>query len=230
LEPALFCCEWAPPPIGFPVLWIRRVSAIKRIPTPGKSPAGAPANKAARDAAAAALTPRLAELARSLGDELIGVAFVNEPGGAVLRVTIDRAGGADGPPGRSRVTLADCEAFHRALIPLVESVAYDTLEVESPGADRPIATDADWARAVGSDIEISLYRAEQGAKRWRGRLLSVDGGSVAIDSPKGPRVLPRRAIAVARPWIPMDSLDLADLAEAEPQGGDYTQDDDSDRG
>jgi ribosome maturation factor RimP len=165
-----------------------------------------------------------------MGDELVGVAFVNEPHGSVLRVTIDRPAQADANGGGSGITLSDCEAFHRALIPLVESIDYDTLEVESPGADRPFSTDADWAKAVGTDIEISLYRSEQGAKRWRGRLISACADSVAIDSPQGSRTLPRRAIASARPWISMEAIESAVFDELEPDGGKYTQDNDLDRG
>jgi ribosome maturation factor RimP len=147
-----------------------------------------------------------------MGDTLVDVVFVNEPHGAVLRVTIDRAANTGEGGG---VTLSDCEAFHRALLPLVESIDYDTLEVESPGADRPIQSEADWTKAVGADIEINLYKAEQGAKHWHGRLISFTSDSVAIDAPGGQRVLPRRSIAIARPWISLDSLNEINLSDME---------------
>jgi ribosome maturation factor RimP len=169
-----------------------------------------------------------------MGDTLVDAVFVNEPHGAVLRVTIDREVNTGEGSG---VTLSDCEAFHHALLPLVESIDYDTLEVESPGADRPIQSEAEWAKAVGADIEINLYKAEQGAKHWHGRLISFTGDSVTISVPGGQRVLPRRSIAIARPWISLELLNEISLSDAESKldtesgsnSENYTQDTDGNR-
>ncbi|GHU67551.1 hypothetical protein FACS1894184_07600 [Clostridia bacterium] len=207
-------------------------------------------NKSARDAVIRELKPRLVELAQSMGYALVDVVFVNEPHGSVLRATIDRTDSQDGLVGSigsvgmnavshgasaktqgSRVTLTDCEAFHRALIPLVESIDYDTLEVESPGADRAFQSDTDWAKAIDTDVDINLYKAERSAKHWHGRLVSVSADTVEIDTPKGRIALPRRSIAIARPWISLDSLDAVDsldllnMLDSEK----YTQDNDADR-
>ncbi|GHU74018.1 hypothetical protein AGMMS49992_14330 [Clostridia bacterium] len=168
------------------------------------SPSKGSARKSSGGSVVQGLLPRLTALADGMGDVIVDAAFVREPHGQVLRITIDRPGQPGG------VTLSDCEAFHRALIPLVESVEYDTLEVESPGADRPIQTDEEFAKAVNTDIEINLYKAEQGAKHWRGVLLSFDKDAVTLLTPQVERTLQRRSIAIARPWVSLDEINTQD--------------------
>lgn len=46
------------------------------------------------------------------------------------------------------MSLDDCERYHRAIMPLVESYDFDFLEVSSPGIDRPLKKDRDFERAL----------------------------------------------------------------------------------
>ena len=113
--------------------------------------------------------------AQELGFELVDAEVAKEPAGRFLRFYIDKAGG---------VTFEDCEAFHRAVHPLVENVEYDYLEVSSPGADRPLKTRLDFERSRGARVTVKLYRALDGQKVFSGALeglsddniLSLEGG------------------------------------------------------
>ena len=55
------------------------------------------------------------------------------------------------------------------------------LEVSSPGIDRPLKTDDDFNRAIGDDVEISLYSALNGKKKLEGNLKSFDNDNVLIE-------------------------------------------------
>ena len=85
----------------------------------------------------------------------------------LLRVFIDRAGPAAGP-----ITIDDCEAVTRQLqyVLEVEGVAYERLEVSSPGLDRPLKKEADYGRFVGQEIELALKLPFNGRRKYRGLL------------------------------------------------------------
>ncbi len=99
--------------------------------------------------------------------------------GGLLRVTIDRRSGRDYPTGASEaVTIEDCEAVtHQLQYALeVDGVAYERLEVSSPGLDRPLRKEADVARFVGEAAEVTLKAPLQGRRKFRGLLAARDGG------------------------------------------------------
>jgi ribosome maturation factor RimP len=106
-----------------------------------------------------------------LGYELVDVERL---AAGLLRVTLDAPHG---------VKLEDCEKVSRQLSHLfaVEDVDYDRLEVSSPGLDRPLKRARDFARFVGSEVQVQLAEvipaegASAGRKRLRGRLLEVAG-------------------------------------------------------
>lgn len=93
----------------------------------------------------------------------------------LLRVSIDRVPGHAYPAERGSgefVTIDDCEVVTRQLqLALeVDGVAYERLEVSSPGLDRPLKRPADWERFAGQDIELTLRVPFKGRKHWRGTL------------------------------------------------------------
>ena len=55
-----------------------------------------------------------------------------------------------------------------------------TLEVSSPGLDRPLRTEAEYRRFVGRLVKISTYETIDGRRHWTGRLQSVDAGVVTV--------------------------------------------------
>ena len=85
----------------------------------------------------------------------------------LLRVFIDRA-----EPQAGSITIDDCETVTRQLqyVLEVEGVAYERLEVSSPGLDRPLKKEADYRRFAGQEIELTLKLVFSGRKKYRGLL------------------------------------------------------------
>lgn len=142
------------------------------------------------------------QIAQKQDVELIDVELVKEPTGHFLRFYIDKPDG---------IALDELEKFHREIQPLVENVAYDYMEVSSPGADRPLKTEKDFARAEGVDVELKTYRAVNGAKEFRGALVGLIDGMVVVDVNGVERMsFPQRDVAVVRPLIEFTEEDLQD--------------------
>ena len=105
-----------------------------------------------------------------LGYELVEV---ERAARGLLRVTIDRVPGHVYPGAASEsVTVDDCEAVTRQLqyVLEVENADYARLEVSSPGLDRPLKREADYARFAGELVEITLKMPFQGRRKYRGVL------------------------------------------------------------
>lgn len=142
------------------------------------------------------------QIAQKQNVELIDVELVKEPTGHFLRFYIDKPDG---------IALDELEKFHREIQPLAENVAYDYMEVSSPGADRPLKTEKDFARAEGEDVELKTYRAVNGAKEFRGVLVGLIDGMVVVDVNGVERMsFPQRDVAVVRPLIEFTEEDLQD--------------------
>jgi ribosome maturation factor RimP len=103
-----------------------------------------------------------------LGYELVDV---ERAANGLLRVSVDTMTPARG------IGLDDCERISRQLTHLlaVEQVDYERLEVTSPGLDRPLFKARDFVRFAGSPVQLQLKEPLQGRRRFRGRLLGVDG-------------------------------------------------------
>ena len=139
--------------------------------------------------------------------ELVDVELVKEPAGHFLRFYIEKPDG---------VSLNELETFHRQIQPLVEDVAYDYMEVSSPGADRPLKTARDFERAAGMEVELKTYRPVNGAKRFQGELLGLEDGVVKIIAENGAEMaFPQKDVAIVRPLIEFTEADLADDIPAE---------------
>lgn len=142
------------------------------------------------------------QIAQKQSVELIDVELVKEPTGHFLRFYIDKPDG---------ITLDELEKFHREIQPLVENVAYDYMEVSSPGADRPLKTEKDFARAQGADVELKTYKAVNGAKEFRGVLVGLQDGMVIVDVDGVERTaFPQKDVAIVRPLIEFTEEDLQD--------------------
>ncbi len=139
--------------------------------------------------------------------ELVDVELVKEPLGHFLRFFIDKPDG---------VSLNDCENFHRRIQPLVEDVAFDYMEVSSPGADRPLKKPRDFERAAGMAVELKTYKPVDGAKQFRGDLIGLEDGIISITAEDGTALtFPQKDVAVVRPLIEFTEEDLADDVPAE---------------
>jgi ribosome maturation factor RimP len=100
-------------------------------------------------------------------------------GGGLLRVTIDRVPGRAYPTGESEFVLVeDCEAVTRQLqyVLEVENCNYARLEVSSPGLDRALKREADYARFAGHAVDLTLKLPLAGRKKFKGVLAAREGG------------------------------------------------------
>ena len=132
---------------------------------------------------------RVTELAEpltaSLGLELAEVEYKQEGGRMVLRLFIDREGG---------VTLDDCAAVNRELAEILDVEDFIqsryTLEVSSPGLNRPLKKPSDYERFSGRLVKIRTYELltdDAGNKRktFTGELLGLEGGIVRLKLNEG---------------------------------------------
>ncbi len=97
-----------------------------------------------------------------------------------LRAYIDKEGG---------ISLDDCELISRKVSDWLdkEDFIQDSyiLEVSSPGLGRPLKKDKDFARSIGKDVEIRLYKALNKSKEYTGILKAYDKESVLLQMEDG---------------------------------------------
>lgn len=148
--------------------------------------------------------PKCKRLADQMGFELVDVCLDKEGAGKYLRIFIDKPEG---------ISMDDCETYHRAIQPQLESYDYDFLEVSSPGIDRPLKKDRDFERALGSEIEIKLFKAMDGQKVVTGILAGLENGDIVLDTPAGEKRIPRKAAALVKPVVDMEGIESVDLSE-----------------
>ena len=144
-------------------------------------------------------------IAAEMNVELVDVELVKEPTGHFLRFYIEKPDG---------IALNDLEAYHRRILPLVERVDYDYMEVSSPGADRPLKTEADFERAQGMTVELKTYRPVNGGKQFTGELVGLEDGEIVLNAPGGELRFAKKEVALVRPLIEFDEEDLQDDAPA----------------
>ena len=148
--------------------------------------------------------PKCQRVADEFGFELVDVTLDKENTGKYLRIYIDRPEGMD---------LDNCEKYHRAIQPLVEDYDYDFLEVSSPGIDRPLKRDRDFERALGSEVEVHLFRAEDGVKQFSGILSGFDAESVTLERPEGEKQFLRKACSLIKPVVDMTGVEEIDMSD-----------------
>ena len=119
-------------------------------------------------------------IAAPLSLRIADVEFKNGKNPA-LTVFIDKEGGVD---------LDDCEAFHNAISDPLDELDPTfgqpyTLNVSSPGADRPFKTPEDFMRHIGTKVEVKLYASVRGKKFFEGVLTGYTGEKVSIKTDDG---------------------------------------------
>ena len=116
---------------------------------------------------------------RGAGLRAVQPEFHPHRGGGLLRLYIDRLGG-----GAEGVTVEDCEAVSRrvsATLDVADPIAGEyTLEVSSPGLDRPLRTLAHFERFAGSRVKVESLVPRAGRRRWTGKLVAV--GATGIEA------------------------------------------------
>jgi ribosome maturation factor RimP len=121
------------------------------------------------------------------GYELVDVAWKFEQGGWVLRVFVDKPGG---------IGLDDCERVSRELSAVLDvndfiPHAY-SLEVSSPGLERPLRTVEHFRRFIGEKAKIKLKQGVAGRRNFTGLIVATDAGAgtVTVEVDKQEHVLP----------------------------------------
>ena len=110
----------------------------------------------------------------ALGYELVGIEFLRGRQ-STLRIYIDSENG---------ITVEDCAdvSHHVSAVLDVEdpiSVAY-SLEVSSPGLDRPLFTAAQFTQFIGEEVSLVLRIAMQNRRKWQGIIKTVDGEMITV--------------------------------------------------
>ena len=150
-----------------------------------------------------------ARVAASFGLEIFDLQMRREAIGWVLRVVIDRpapAGPAAESGGEEPVGIEDCQRVSQDLNVLldVEPELLDgfdrefTLEVSSPGLDRPLRGEPDYRRFVGRLAKIVTREPVAGQSHFAGRLAGVDEGNVLVTEGRRTHRVPLSLISRAR--------------------------------
>ena len=125
--------------------------------------------------------------------ELVDVEWVKEAGTWYLRAYVDKEGG---------ISVDDCEVVSRRLSDWLDKEDFISesyiLEVSSPGLGRPLKKDKDFARSIGKDVDVKLYRARDKRKDFTGVLKAYDEDTVTIEEEGKELVFERGEIALIR--------------------------------
>ena len=136
----------------------------------------------------------IAPIVASLGCELWGLEYLTQGRYTTLRIFIDGANG---------VSLEDCEKVSRqvsAVMDVEDPIDGEyTLEVSSPGMDRPLYTPAHYARYLGETVNLRLRMARDGRRRFKGKIVKVENDDLLVEV-EGKEIL-----------LPVDAIDKANI-------------------
>ncbi|MDO6460814.1 ribosome maturation factor RimP [Granulosicoccaceae sp. 1_MG-2023] len=128
-----------------------------------------------------------------LGYDFVGAEYGQAEGGTTLRVYIDKEGG---------VLLDDCATVSQqlsAVLDVEEPIQTQySLEVSSPGVDRPLFRPADFARFEGQEIRLRSYQAIMGRRNFRGPIKAVEEERVLLEVDGEVYEIPFSAVEQAR--------------------------------
>lgn len=147
----------------------------------------------------------LAPTVTSLGLELLGIEYLPASGGALVRLYID----VPQVEGTERsVGIEDCESVSRevsAQLDVEDPITGNyTLEVSSPGIDRPLFGAAQFARFIGESAKVTLKLPQDGRRRLQGAILRVEDETIVFNLDKAEFVVDAGNIDKARlvpDWI-----------------------------
>lgn len=122
------------------------------------------------------LTELLAPTVEAAGYQLWGIELIRAGRHTTLRIFIDKAEG---------IMVEDCALVSRevsALLDVEDPIPNEyTLEVSSPGMDRPLFTEAQFTQYVGQKIEVKLTVPQEGRRKFKGLLTSFDNDTLVIE-------------------------------------------------
>ena len=140
------------------------------------------------------LTDLFAPVVEAMGYELVGVEYLNRGRGSLLRIYIDQPEG---------ITLDDCSRVSHQISgildvedPIEENYS---LEVSSPGLDRPLFGRRDFERFIGNRVMLKLRTKISGQRRFVGKLLGMEQEEILL------------AVGDETLRLPLDQIDKAKL-------------------
>lgn len=136
----------------------------------------------------------LAPVVEGLGYQCWGIEYVSQGKHSVLRIYIDKEGG---------ILVEDCETVSRqasAILDVEDPISSEyTLEVSSPGMDRPLFTLEQFAAHAGEQVKIKLRTPFEGRRNFQGLLRGVEEQDVVVQVDQHEFLLP------------IDSIDKANI-------------------
>jgi ribosome maturation factor RimP len=159
----------------------------------------------------------------ALGLELLGIEYLPAPGGATVRLYIDMP---QADADTRHVGIEDCEAVSRevsAQLDVEDPIAGNyTLEVSSPGLDRPLFGAAQFARFVGENAKVVLKLPQDGRRRLQGKIANVEGSTITFALDAGEFVVDAANIEKARlvpDWIALGLAPAVDESGRDARPG-----------
>ena len=113
----------------------------------------------------------------ALGLELWGIEHLQQGKYSLLRIYIEREAG---------VAIEDCEQVSKqvsALLDVEDPIAGEyTLEVSSPGLERPLFSARQFSQYIGSEVKLRLHSPIQGRLKFKGKIVVVEGDSIRLQA------------------------------------------------
>jgi ribosome maturation factor RimP len=110
------------------------------------------------------------------GFELVEVELKQAKSEKLVRIFVDRPGG---------IGLEDLQSVSEEVSAILDAEdpidGHYTLEVSSPGLDRPLRGEADYRRFVGKLAKLASYEPVEGRRHWTGRIVACDDGIVTLE-------------------------------------------------
>lgn len=144
----------------------------------------------------------LAPIVEDLGYEYVGIEYASNPKNRVLRIYIDRP--------ETGINLDDCESVSRevsAMLDVEEPIPGQyTLEVSSPGVERPLFTAEHFRQHVGEVARVQLDVPLDGRRKFKGTIVAVEHDEVCLEVDGQQWNLPLASVGKARLAPDLDAL------------------------
>ncbi len=148
------------------------------------------------DARTASIRALVEPILEAQDTELVELTCRPQGGVLIVRCLIDKVGG---------VTVQDCARVSRLIDEALEGSGLIeqsyTLEVSSPGLDRPLRNHRDYERAVGEELSLSIQTASGGLQESQGQLLAVQPEAIVLKTSSGNVTIPLSDIHSAKKAI-----------------------------
>ena len=121
------------------------------------------------------LVEMFAPIISALGYELVGIEYISQGKHSIVRVFIDSAKG---------INLDDCQQVSQqisGILDVEDPIAGEySLEVSSPGTQRPLFTIEHYVQFIGQPVFLRFYGMVEKRRKLKGHIISVDGSNITI--------------------------------------------------